>query len=433
MSEALPPELNYTKLSQLPQNTVKNSVVIAPSNGSSFVEQGVIYFDMPASGFLIPDTLYLRYKWNCTNATSTCGVRGIPACSTFSRIDTIIGSNTAQTIPFYGQLMNMLYKLKQTVTQKWGSPNLGIGDVTGTNGTIASLVNMNGKLIPFGSTYAYSYAFPLLNIFSQAEKLVPLCMMPGCRIALTVDTLANYITASSTITGFSLTNLELCYDQVNFGADVEQQIRASNEVITIKSASYGLSSQPVAVGFQGIQDLVYQFRYSSIRSLFTMYTPNTSATKATNQSYDSLDITSVNGTYQYFVNSVGYPNKALDALANKSGILLELRSAVEGLHSAQSNLSITPQEWNANDAFVYNTVSTTQYIPGSFYTGANLEKIVGSGHNTLLSGISSKEAPVILRLNCNTATSFGYTVICVALVDALIQVNVGLRDVTVIV
>ena len=52
MSEQLPPQLNYSQLNSLPGNTVNTSMVIAPSNGSGFLPGSVIYFDLPASGYM---------------------------------------------------------------------------------------------------------------------------------------------------------------------------------------------------------------------------------------------------------------------------------------------------------------------------------------------------------------------------------------------
>ena len=425
MSEQLPPQLNYSQLNSLPGNTVNTSMVIAPSNGSGFLPGSVIYFDLPASGYMDGSTLYMRYTFNCLATVANSFIRGCPAAAPFSRLELTAGSNTIENIPYYNVLYNLMSKVKLNAAQKAASPHLGyIDSLPAASGTAPTLVNCNGRIITYNAAaQSMTFAFPVLCSLSQAEKLIPLGMMNAIRFAFTLDATANYMyqAATGVLAGVSLSGCELCYDICQFGPDVDQQIRSTSQMINIKSRGFGLQSQPISTGFVGNTSLTYQMRYSSIISLFALLTPSRGGL-----TFDSADICSGSGNYQFSVNGTQYPNRALDA-AQKSGVYQELMLAVGALHNANANMSITAGEWNSTDATAAGTYATPQY----FAIGVNTEKL--SSATSLLSGISSREAPVIFTVNCNSATNYGYTVICVAMHDKIIQVDTQLKQVNMIV
>jgi hypothetical protein len=112
---ALPKELNYTdKMQALPSNTKTISVVVAPVNGATFNTPGsdVIQFDLPSRGFLIPGSLYLRYKHTITKTTEPGFMVGTPAYTPFSRIETYIGPTIAESIQDYNQVCDMIINSK---------------------------------------------------------------------------------------------------------------------------------------------------------------------------------------------------------------------------------------------------------------------------------------------------------------------------------
>ena len=78
---AVPREVDFSaRPNSLPPNTQNIDVVVAPSNGSSFSSDGdIIQFQLPSRGFLIPSTLYLRYKCAVVSSTNKQEMRGTPA------------------------------------------------------------------------------------------------------------------------------------------------------------------------------------------------------------------------------------------------------------------------------------------------------------------------------------------------------------------
>ena len=118
-------------------------------------------------------------------------------------------------------------------------------------------------------------------------------MMPPCRIQLRIDSVTNMFT-TNTPTAIALTNMELVYDIVDFSGEVKNMVRSmadNNGDITIKSQSFGsFGSNQIASGTIGSLELVYNLRYSSIKSLVANFS------KATvNTFLDRVDITSNNG------------------------------------------------------------------------------------------------------------------------------------------
>jgi hypothetical protein len=116
--------------------------------------------------------------------------------------------------------------------------------------------------------------------------------------------------------------------------------------------------------------------------------------------------------------------------------MTELRKACGALHADAFFPCIGKNEFNALDSappasevmtFTNNggaigATPTTITNPGKFYFGVNTEKLTTNG--VLLSGISTQSAPISLRLQLGTATTYGYNVSVFALYDALIGVSV---------
>ena len=194
----LPKEIAYNqKLAALPASTTATSIVVAPSNGQSFTSGGsIIYFDLPARGYLVPSSMYLRYKL-ATGATAAGFLKGTPFATPFLRSEVLIGSQVVECIQQYNQLYNIMVNTKLSVGQKMGMAcALGYTDLT----TTLTSTNMNGRYVASGDSY--SLAGPLGNILSNCDHLVPLGMMPSCRIQLTTDTVSNMYNTS--LTGYKL-------------------------------------------------------------------------------------------------------------------------------------------------------------------------------------------------------------------------------------
>lgn len=428
MSVVLPKEVAYDNmLPALPNETTNTSVVLAPVNGSSFDQNALIQFDCPARGFMQPDSLYLRYKVSFTHGAAVSEIRGTPATSFFVKNETIFGSQIVESIQNWGQLQSMLFDCQLSGSQKAGlAPALGYRN----NATLASVTTtnevMNGRQAGTVSTAETFYvSVPFNNILSSSDKLVPLCMMPNVRIQLTTDAISNIMTSSGTIpSSYTLSNLELCFDMIDLGSNVEDIIRNMGEKIYIKSQSFNSIGNTLASGVSGTSEIVFNTRLSSIKSLFTIFGGNSSA-NSVNKQYDSYDPTSSSGDLQYIVAGTPFPTRPISTSNNKAAFLIELKQALGGIHSlSTNNFGFTLSQYLAS-----GTDTTTTKAPARFIFGVNTERLPQS--NALLTGISTQNSAISLRINNSTATTQSYSVQLIAMYDALIEIDTVMRSATV--
>lgn len=415
----LPREIAYDQqLPALPAETTNSQVVLAPVNGSSFADSALIQFDLPARGFLQPESMYLRFKASVVASGTSLTIAGTPATSFFQKLETIFGSQIVESVQDWGVVQNLLFNLQLNTAQKVGSVGLGYLD----NGTTTpSFINMNGRnygTTVASTTYTAYFAVPLNCILSSAEKLVPLFAMPNVRIQLTTDAIANFITSSAT--SFALTNVELVYDCIDMGAGVEQAVKMMGEKLYIKSQSFVNSSNTLSSGTSGTVELVYNQRLSSIKSLFALF-QGTSA-NSHNKKYDSYDPTSSSGSLQYSIAGVNYPSRELSTINNKGGFWAELKQAIGGIHSVDTNnFGITPLNWNR----VGNDATSSVATPAQFYFGVNVEKLSTNG--ALLTGITTNSSSISIRINTSTATAQTHNVALICMYDAIIEVDTVMR------
>jgi len=416
MTSVLPNEINYTKLqAPVPSGTNNISVVSLPSNGSSFPSSSIIQIDLVSRGYLVPNSMYIRYKATTTGTSAL--MKGTPVYTPFLKSEVICGSQVIEVIQNYHQIANFIVNTKQNIGQKLGRQfNYGYLDAT----SAPSITTMNGRTL--ANSDAYFVSAPLFNILTNCETFIPLELIPSLRIQLTLDTFSNMV-ASGTATTFTISNFELCYDIVNFSGEVNSMVKSmsdSNGNITIKSQGYASAGQTLASGTTGTVELVYNFRFSSLKSVVANI-----GTATSNTFMNSVDATSANGSYAFIVGGQQYPQREISTVLNKSGVLSELVSFWGSQNEIDSqNFSIATQE------FVINSGGTTTYqVPGKFWVGTNLESLSSSG--VLLSGISTNNSPISFRINTGTATQEAHTIQLICLYDALLQINVDTQQLVV--
>jgi hypothetical protein len=422
MSVVLPNSVNYTEaLPSLPDNTQQIPVVASPVNGASFTSGAQIQFDLLNRGFLVPDSMYLRYTTSVTNTGAFQVYQiGCPAYNPFTRLDVQIGSQTVDTIQSYNVLMNMLTNLTLDVAQKYGlQPGFGYLN----NTTVPSLEQLDARdLGAVATTQTYSLGAPLMSILSNSEKLIPLFAMPQIRIVLTMDAIANCfnIATGGAVTAFTLSNLELCYKVVDMGGQVEDMVRSMGDKIYIKSQSFSCASQTLASGANGYNELVFNQRYASVKSLYAI---NGGTTIGANKAFDSYDITTNNGDYSFSVGGVIYPQRPISTLVNRAGALMELKSATGSIYDKANAFSINSVEY----AYVSANTTTAQAM-AKFYVGTSTEKL---NSDSLLTGISTQNSPISYRVSLGTVTGQAHLITLVANYDALFEVDTVNRQVAV--
>ena len=438
MATILPKEINYSQPASLPDGTQSNSIVTSPINGATFGPSSILQFDLVQRAFMVPESLYIRYKLTTTGGTAGSAnnyIRGTPVYSFFQRLEVIIGSQVVESIQNYNQLCNMLVNCKMNYAQKVGLANsFGYTDSTaaGSYAFTFSAQTPNGGNLSTSTLAAPQSVFlaaPIGCLLSNADNLVPLKYMPSCRLQLSLESLANAIQSpagANTIASYSLSNVELCYDIIEFSPLVDQAISSrAGGMLTIKSQSYLSSGVTLPAASVGTLEFLFNQRLASIKSLFT-HLSGTVSTVASNTLFDSVDCTgALGGDYQWFVSGLPYPPRPISTVLNKAAASMELSGSFGPAHDLlTSNFSIAPAEFNAG-----NTTGTSQTVMGKFYLGTNVEKL--STNDALLTGISSQGSPISFRVTIGTATTNAQVIQLICLYDALLQIDMTQRTVVI--
>lgn len=432
MSIVLPSSINYADaLPSLPDNTQQIPVVANPVNGQTFTAGQQIQFDLLNRGFLVPDSIYIRYTGSITTAGTaiTAGASsfmiGCPVYTPINRVDVQVGSQTIDTIQSYNVLMNMLTNTTLDVAQKYGQ-QASFGYIALAGGAVTNAVptleQLDGRELPWAlGTQVYSVGAPLMSVLSNCERLLPLFAMPQVRIVLTVESIANMFFQSQTqsVSAFSMSNVELCYKVVDMGGRVEEMVRSMGDKIYIKSQSFSCASQTLGSGSNGYNELVFNQRYASCKSIFALNGGTTASSQ--NKAFDSYDITSNNGDYSFLVGGVIYPQKPISTAVNRAGALMELKSALGSVYDKNNSFSINAIEYS----YISNG-TTSPSAPAKFYIGTSLEKL---NSDSLLTGISTQNSAISYRLSLGTATSQAHTITLVVNYDALFEVDTVNRQV----
>jgi hypothetical protein len=239
--------------------------------------------------------------------------------------------------------------------------------------------------------------------------------MGQMRIELVVSTLVDMFKSSpvAIATGISLSNLELCYTQIEMGSEIEAMVRSS-ALTHIKTHSFVNTASTLASGTSGQVALVYNQRLASIKSAFLFMSQSNAGTN--NGEFDSVDITSNNGSYWLTIAGRSVPQTPYNTAINKAGIFQGLRGAIGSIYSKDNNCGINSVEWN------YVSGATTTFdAPAKFIVGMDCEVIPENDY--ILSGISSQNSAISVNIQLGTATATGHNVHLIMDYDALLEVD----------
>jgi hypothetical protein len=427
---SLPTLVDYQEpLVMLPEETQNYNVCMTAVNGSTFTPSSQILVDLGNRGFLDPASLIMRYTITYTGtATTTALITGTPAYQPFLRLDTLVNSQTVETINNYNTVANMWTNLSLSISDKLGQQfNLGyVGDSAGD----LDNENTDGAGIVFGTgitSVSDSYSAPIIGLLGNCEKLIPLFLLNNTRLAFTLETVANItssIAANSKVSNFSISNFEICYNMIDFGQAVQQEVMALNPKLRIKSSSFATSMAPqIPATVSGSQTLSFNLRYASVKSAFLNFGGG-SAVGSANGNLDSFDITGGNGDYQYSIAGMNYPQKALSTKNNKAGCLMELRRAMGSIFGKNVAVSINAEEYAG-----YTTAGpTTVFVPSKFWLGVNLAKLTVD-QKMFFTGISTQLSPVQVNINIGTATTYAINPMLILYYDSIIEIDTMTKQV----
>jgi len=295
------------------------------------------------------------------------------------------------------------------------APGLSNGDAAVEAGSAAGTKTIKGS-------------FPLGCIYSSASKFLPLSMGDH-RITLTIDSLANFSIGygTNTTSALSVSQIQLNYDVILFDEATDALIMSQADGagdIYLKSQSYAISSSPLAAGFVGSTEIPYAQSLTSIKSLHTLFTPNTG-----NRGFASYDATSGNGSLQYTIAGRPYPETAIDTLNRPQYATLEFLASIYGTYDPilSARTSMSNGNWAIADA---DPADDNKVNTAKAYFGANVERL--SSNSYMLSGVSSMNSNLTLRLVNNTALASALNAVFIVCYDAVIKYNPSMRQVVVL-
>ena len=403
---ALPRSVAYGEpMPSLPADSRCDDVVLRAINGQSFQPNQTIQFDFNNVGFIDPASIYLRYSYAITSG-GVSSMIGCPVYAPFARLNVLAGSNMIESQSNFNQTATMLTNLSLNTAQKAGlQSSYGWLSETGT----ATQANVDGRTCTAGETGSFGAILPC--ILSGCEKFIPAFAAPQLRLELVVDSVANMFRPDSVAvpTNITLTNVELCYRQVNLGAEVEAMVRAMPS-ISIRTQSFLNTASTLAATSQGQVAMVFNQRVASIKSAFLAF----ASTQADSNLWGD-SVTSGNGSYSLTIAGQQYPQTPYNTATNKNGLLQALRVATGNIYDKNNNFSINSIEWNLNDG-----VATTMAEPAKFFIGVDTEKV---DSEFIMSGVSSQSSAISANIQLGTALVDSHNVSLILNYDGILEIS----------
>lgn len=397
----------------LPEGSSSVLVSCRPVTSGALTAGAVVDVDLGTRGWLEPGSLSLRYTMTVTHgAAGSSGMIGTPVYTPFQRLQITANGTTIDSISQYNQVCHVLTQGQLDVAAKFGRQTAYGYTVLADPATTVALTNMDGRVTATGGAgdYTFSVSAPLPCVLSNSEKCLPLFAMGGVRLTFSLDTVANMFMAAGTYasaltlilpTAISITNLEVVYNQIDLGRDVEQMVRGMGSRLFIKTHSFNNSATSIAIGMVGSNSFVFNQRYSSIRSAFILPNVAVGSKWAEIQDITATSAT-VCGDYQLICGNSAFPQMPLSSINNKAGILQETYRAFKAIDNYGS-MSIDSLEFSRVPVVAATITGYSPYEPSKFIVGLALEKVSMADH-VLMSGVSTYNTPLSVVINCPTAS-----------------------------
>lgn len=430
----IPKELDYTKPVSLPASARSTSLVSVPQGGIGPYQAGTqITFPLVQYGFLCPDSMYLSATLKFTNgATGTANyILGVPSTAWINRIDCFINSSNVETINAVGPLTQMLLSAKMNSMDKSGlSYPLGLnfaGDGAFVN------EESDGFVIPSATATSAVVSLPIATpfpcIFANCDKYYPLGA-GECRIQLTTDQLSNFTATSAgvatTLASYEITNVQLNYDILEMDAEVQSAVLSQVDEegnMYLKSESYAISSANIATAFSGYLEIPYSNSLTSIKSLYFL-----ACRSDRYKNFSVYDPTQSNGSIQFTIAGQPFPPTAIDTLNRRPSAVIEFLEAIHGTKVSPLTARTCLSFVNFRNSTVGQASDSVTNMSKAYF-GVSTEKISGS---YLLTGISSMNSNITVRLNIGTVTDVALNGLLIANHDVLLKINPATRQVVVL-
>lgn len=430
---SLPSAVDFgKKLPVIPDSVTTNLVTVMPTNGNSFQAGSVVSWDLPARTdlYIDPATMFFRAKLSFTVGAGGASIVGIPAVSFLQQLNEYVGSTPVNSVWNYGSVANMRVNSTFSVSDKYGQQSsLGFVGAAAT----PTLEEMEGRVLAASAVTTFDISAPLLcSSFASATNYIPTGLLGvGIRIQMTIDSLANFITAATVanVTGFTVTNFELCYNSIDMPG-VDRMVASMGPKIYLKANRWANQANNLPSGTSGVATLPFNHRMKSVENVYCMFSGQDGA-KDLNKAFDSRDPTSASGNIQLTIGQQQFPQIGIDTASSKTSVLQYLRECTGSLTDFRNSSSINATEFSylANSA-----TATTIAAPAKFIVGLAVSKIQPSPYSAgaLLSGVDTSASPIILTLRIGSATGQAINAYMVAQYSLLLEIDTMTKQVMVI-
>lgn len=344
----LPNQINYTEqLPSLMAGVQNLTQVLNPVNGSKFTTDGAqIIIDFPSRGCIDTKSIYFSYNMAIVQGATAPSVVRCPVYAPFSRLDLYVNNMLIESVSDYNILACLWSELYLGPNEK-----ASVQNAFGYSNTDGAITKYDSRLLVTASTNSYKVSAPLVcSMLSSMEKFLPAFACGQVRLIFTLDTLNNFTTFTATRpTSFEMSNFQVTYDLIDFGAQVEQEILALPQVV-IKSTGTINQSVTLPIGTSGNNSFVFNTRLASIRNAILSCSCAADAVFV-NSKFDSPNFAaggSATTAPSFFSLNIGgqiYPQAGPLSSLNQSAILMELRKATGALYDWSKSMSINNVEF----------------------------------------------------------------------------------------
>ena len=448
---------------QGPPLTATTFVVNAPGVLGSFNSQ-VVSFSLPCgqsdSVFLDTNCTTISFTLIYTVSTALAATGALfniksSAASFFDQLTLYSNNVPIESINQYGLLQNFLIQNGVSASERNG----GLSVAMGCDSNTSTGLDLNLKDT---GTFRYNFTIPLLSIIGanmNDNKLFPIGMIQNLQLLMTTANQLPMVSFCTAVTtqpaipaGFQLSEFTLNLKYVDIGADASAILRTTlnNNKWFIKANTYINSSATLPSGSSGSQQLLFQIRNTSLKSLYHTFSIAQNAVSP-NGDYDSLNPQL--SSRQLQIGSNFYPTKALNdtarpsesyqyliaALVQNGGLLHSMGTTINRYMyctllsptgvSGQDSTYTTPALCVRTFANVTDESTSTNVIkfPNSFYCGYDLE--LNSGPQ-LFQGINTRSSPPFLSLNLLTTLGNTVNVNAWGLCDVILEVDAMSKSIT---
>lgn len=338
-------------------------VKLNPQSGTSFTGSAstTIEFVMPsnlAGSYMDFSQMYLKFKLTPTGAAGNLDKAG--AYGVISRMECFSSGSQISTLNNYNVLAATLMDTDATIGYKGGA------------GKVLAGLNGNGSLGEYVDASGRTFCLPfILHPFAMQKKLVPLFSLDSIRFRLTLDAVTNVFVTANAITGYTLTDVQLCGYVCELSPSAQQMIdNMTQGVYTLLCPDYLNIQTSMSQSATAVTSTL-GIAASSLERILIVHRVSASINAQAKQSLGGR-ITNNLANFQISVDSQLYPQNPILVGDAGAETLAEYLVSSHALSDFQNDAHIASQLYSSNVSFngATNQLLVNQYE--GLYTYLNI-------------------------------------------------------------